>query len=271
MTSFRRGALAVLLGLGMAGCEWQGGGGGDGASSNTSAGYANFSGTYREPGGGFVVSLSVSSTTTNYVNSVQQIGTGNAVDKHFEATLSHKPVLKGSVNVIAALGSVSLSDPTGGSGNLTGTGGSGAINYDTGFVSVNCTVAPGAGTPVRVSYSYPDSFASGEDSGITKLNVQQDGNSIRIVDSNGKTYTGTLGSSRTGSGAAITAAAVGDTVASQFEAGGQSASGRNVRMVGTFSATVSGAAPNVVLSNRRVAGTWIEDGGTSAGISASAD
>jgi hypothetical protein len=271
MTSFGRGALAILLGVGMAGCEWEGGGsGGSGENWNTSAGYANFSGTYREPSGGFIVSLSVSSTTTNFVNSVDQIGTGNGTDQHFEGTLDHRPVARGSVSVIAALGSVSLSDPSG-SGNLTGSGGSGSINYSTGFVSVNCSLAPGGGTPVRVSYSYPASFASGEDSGITSLNVQQEGNSLRIIDSNGKTYTGTLSGSRTGSGAKIEAAADGDTVTSQFEAGGQSASGRKVRLVGTFSASVSGTAPNAVLSNLRMAGTWIEEGGRSAGISASAD
>jgi len=264
MTTFWRGAFLVLLGVGMAGCEWEGGG--DGTSWNTSGGYANFSGTYREPGGGYVVSLSTSSTTTNYVSGVQQIGTGNGVDVHFEGTLSHRPVLQGSVNVIAALGSVSLSDPTG-SGVLSGTGGSGAINYDSGFVSVTCTVVPGTGTPVTVHYSYNSIYASGAGSGITSLSVQQEGNTIRIVDSNGKAYMGALSGSRTGSGADITQTVDGDTVASQFEASGLSAAGKNVKMVGTFSATVSGTAPASVFKNRQMLGSWIEAGGKNANIS----
>ncbi len=258
--------MAVLLGVGMAGCEWEGGG--DDNSWNESSGVANFSGTYTKSGGGFVVSLSSSSATTNTVTAAKQIGTGNAVLLHFEGTMDHRPLTKGSVNVTA--GVVNLSDPSG-SSTLSGANGSGSVNYDTGFVSVNCTVIPGAGIPVKVYYSYSSSFASGEDSGITALNVQQQGTSLKIVDSSGKTYTGNLSGSRTASGATASSAASGDTITSQFEAGGQSASGKNVRMVGTFSATVTGTGAAAVFSNRQMNGTWIEDGGKTAGISATAN
>jgi hypothetical protein len=256
--------LAVVIGVGLTGCEWEGGG--DDNSWNTSSGVANFSGTYEQPGGGYVVSLSTSTTGTNYVTATQQIGTGNGVTKHFEGVLSHTPVVQGSVNLIAAAGSVSLTDS---GGALTGTGGSGSINYGTGFVAVNCTVAPGAATPVNVTYSYPATFAAGEDSGISTLNVQQEGNAIRIIDNHGKTYSGTLSGTRTGSGAAIADANDGDTVSSQFEASGVSAAGRNVRMVGTFTAAVTGTAPDATMTGQRINGTWIEAGGDTAGISGS--
>ncbi len=265
MRSFYRNALVMVLGAGMIGCEWQGGSGGNDASQSTGA--ANFSGTYTAAGG-FVVSLSSASSSTSTVNTVEQIGTGTGpAGKHFQGTLSHTPVAAGSVNVSWGGGSVADSN-----GKLTGSlTSSGTINYNTGFIDITTDPAPAAGAPVNVSYSFLSTSAAGDNSGITSFNVQQEGQQITIIDNNGKSYSGTMGASRTGSGAALAAAAAGDEVTSEFSASGVNASGTHVNLVGTFQATVSGAAPSIILTNRKITGTWIEDGGHTAGINGTAN
>ena len=80
----------------------------------------------------------------------EQIGTGDGLATSFNATLAWTPVVPSTVVVQA--GTVELVDD--GNGNLTGTGGSGTIDYNTGAVAVTFTTAPASGTPILASYRY---------------------------------------------------------------------------------------------------------------------
>ena len=278
MRSLYCSALVMVLGVGMVGCEWKGGGSGGGSaggsSFDTSAGYANFAGTYEAAGGGFVVSMSTSTQTTNTINTTQQIGTGPAGGSQgpFQGTLANLPVVQGSVNVSWSSGSVT--ETAAHDGTLAGTG-SGTINYNTGFITVTPDATHKAAGPVVASYSYLAVDASGTASGITSLNVQQEGNSITIVDNNGKSYHGTMGATHTSSGGAVTTATDGDEVTSEFSASGQDSDGKNVNLVGTFRATAvgtaSGTTSTITFTKRQINGSWIEDGGHTATISGTAD
>jgi len=268
----------MVIGVGMVGCEWKGGGSGGGSAGgsswDTSAGYANFAGTYEAAGGGFVVSLAKSTQTTNTINTTQQIGTGPALGSQgpFQSTLANLPVVKGSVNV--SWGSGNVRETAAQDGTLTGTG-SGSINYDTGFITVTPDATHKAAGPVVVSYSYLAVDASGTDSGITSLNVQQEGNTITIVDNNGKSYHGTMGATRTSGGGAVSTATDGDEVTSEFSASGQDADGKNVNLVGAFRATAVGTAgattSSITFTKRQINGSWIEDGGHTATINGTAN
>lgn len=76
------------------------------------------------------------------------IGTGNGTTTDFTGTLSSPPVIPGTVEVTA--GTVLLTDN--GDGTLSGAGGSGTINYETGDIAVSFTTAPANGTAVVVDY-----------------------------------------------------------------------------------------------------------------------
>lgn len=77
----------------------------------------------------------------------QTIGTGNAVTTNFTGTITGAPLYPTSI--LAGAGAVSGSDN--GLGVISGTGISGTINYDTGFVSLTFTTPPGIGIAVTVS------------------------------------------------------------------------------------------------------------------------
>ena len=78
------------------------------------------------------------------------LGTGDGTKKAFSATLQYKPVIPGTVTVIA--GTVVGKDD--GSGNISGDGVSGSINYSTGQISVEFSSAPANGEVVRTTYRY---------------------------------------------------------------------------------------------------------------------
>lgn len=263
MRSLCRNALVMVLGIGMVGCEWQGGSGADGSGST---GAANFSGTYKASGGGFIVSVPTTGGSNSTLSAVQTIGTGGSGARYFQGTLSHTPVVQGSVNV--EWGGGSAGDLN---GKLSGSGATGTVNYATGFVDITVP-AVAAGTPVTVSYSYFSSSTAGSAPGITSFTVQQSGQALSIVDSSGKIYTGTMSDSLTTLGGALSTANDGDTIVSSFSVSGQSASGANVTITGTFQATAKGTpasgqtAATTILINRQIIGTWVDDAGNTASI-----
>ena len=79
----------------------------------------------------------------------QSIGTGNGVTANFNGILGHTPIVPGTV--VVASGSFSLVDN--GNGGLSGDG-SGTINYQTGAIVANFTLAPSVGSDVLVTYHY---------------------------------------------------------------------------------------------------------------------
>jgi hypothetical protein len=114
------------------------------------------------------------------------IGTGNGVNATFEGTLTHMPVVKGSV--VVSDGIESFTDPEG-DGTLAGTsGGNGTISYGAGHVLVNFFNSPGNGKDVRVNYSYGEPPVEPP---ITVINVIGETNGVGNGTSH--VYSGSLG------------------------------------------------------------------------------
>ena len=78
------------------------------------------------------------------------LGTGNGSTTTFTGTLDEVPVVKGTVVVNVDGSAVDLDDD--GEGMLSGTAGSGTINYETGAISVTFTNAPSASDAITVEY-----------------------------------------------------------------------------------------------------------------------
>lgn len=102
-----------------------------------------------------------SSTTVSQV-----IGTGNGATTTFSATLAPSPVIASSVTVTAA----TITGADNGSGSIAGTGlSTSTINYATGAVSVQFSVAPANGTSVVVTWKYD---YENNPSGVSELELQ---------------------------------------------------------------------------------------------------
>ncbi|MFH0954122.1 MAG: hypothetical protein V1873_07315 [Verrucomicrobiota bacterium] len=261
----------------MLGCEgdWTSGGGVE--SWNDSYNWVNFSGVYRGIGGGVLVTdFSATPGTPGVTNSVDEevIATGNGANTYFEGTLNHAPVVLGSVQIdVQGVGTFTDN----GTANLDGPAGTvGTIDHGTGGWSIDCgPIAPEDGAELTANYLYAISGSSGDSgadpgsSGVTiySFTVHQEGNRIAIVDNNGKSYEGNFGSIRTSGGAQSgDTPAAGDSVIGQYSASGVSAAGYSVRMVGTFQGVVTTGGNNFYLSDRKMYGTWIEEGGTEGDI-----
>lgn len=87
-----------------------------------------------------------------YGEMTEQIGTGDASATGFSGQVG--PIEPGTASVEA--GAVTLTDD--GCGNLTGSGGSGVLNYDTGKVVVSFDAAPAGAAAVNLT-CYPDPYA----------------------------------------------------------------------------------------------------------------
>lgn len=87
-----------------------------------------------------------------YAEKTVQIGTGDGSEKNFSDEVGS--IEPGSASLVA--GAVTFTDD--GTGNLTGTGGSGNINYETGKVLGAFTAAPASETAVNLTYK-PDPVA----------------------------------------------------------------------------------------------------------------
>jgi len=265
-----RNALVALMGIGLVGCEW--GGGGSDNSWNDSGSIANFNGNYRAANG-YLVSEYTSTvsapTTSGGITYVTYTGENAGTTGGNRVSLAGKTqfgvVKPGSVTIV--LGGVGGSAHDNGSGGMIGTfvlgvtnlAVSGSFEYDTGVwtlqlappgltssqsITLNYTAA-GAATGGGGSSGGSGSGASGGIS-IYAFNVQQSGNRISIVDNNGSVYSGSLGDVKTtgnmGSGSSVATFVDGDQVIAPFSAAGNSKSGMHVNMAGNFQGTVSGVA-----------------------------
>jgi hypothetical protein len=194
--------------------------------------------------------------------------------EQYNGTLVRKPINKGSLTIKA--GGFSLQD-NGAGELLTGGDAKGTINYGTGSWSIDLKVPLNPPSTITADYTYTVSGAGGSGgagsgaSGATiySFSVQQQGQNLKIVDNNGKTYEGSFGSIRSTGGSDQnnqSMPAVGDSVIGSFEASGVSAAGFHVDMVGTFQGVVSGDGSSLALANRQMFGTWMEDGGRTGDI-----
>jgi hypothetical protein len=282
----RIGALLVSVVTALLlGCEgWTTGGGVD--DWNDSYNWVNFSGVYRGIGGGVLVTdYSATPGTPGTTNSVEDelIAEGNGSATFFEGSFAHRPVVMGSL-VIDVQGVGTFTDN--GTANLDGPAGTiGTVDHGAGSWSIDCgSIAPDNHADLTASYLYSTGGTSGDSapdsgaSGVTiySFTVHQEGNRLSIVDNNGKTYSGDFGSIRTSGGASSgDTPASGDTVIGQYSVSGESASGFKVRMVGTFQGVVSGGSGGTTsggfsLSDRKMYGTWIEEGGREGDINGEA-
>ena len=248
--------MSAALALVCCSCEWSAGGGADSWSDSYS--WANFSGTYRGAGNGVLV--------TDYSTSGGQTGTGQ---KNFGST-STSMDYAGSFGVNSIVGKTVVINFGGtsfvddGSGNLSGSGGSGNISYSTGNWAVQFTTAPVADQAITgwCDYNGGSSGASGKT--IYSFVVWQTGNELQITDNNGCVYKGSMGEmggTMTGTNSLPSA---GDTAIAQYSAEGTSAAGFKVTIAGNFQGSVS--ANGTYLENRKMYGTWIEDGGLTGDV-----
>jgi len=265
-------ALGLVMTALVAGCEWEGTDQDESVSQRYN--WVSFSAVYRAGTNAYLVAGF--GEEGNQVDS-EVIATGNGVTTLFTGILDHNGITPNTLTISAA--GFALTDN--GNGALSGNGKTGTITYDTGAWSINLTpTALDAGTPIRASYQFEASQSAGSSgSPIYSLTVQQNGNSITMVDNNGATYSGTI-SSITGTGGAsgdtpsltTSSPATGDTVTGSFEVEGRSSSGQSIRIVGTLVGTVVATAAtdttaaSLRLNNRSMHGTWIEGSGETGDI-----
>ena len=106
------------------------------------------------------VNYSIVNSITASKKTTETIGLGNAVDTTFIATLDLEPNLPVvPYSVVVTAGVVVLTDD--GSGLLTGAG-TGTVDYDTGIVIANYTVAPDAGENVYCEYRHIIDYQRGD-------------------------------------------------------------------------------------------------------------
>ena len=224
------------------------------------------------------------------------IATGNGSSTAFSGSLDRSPIVAGSVT-ISAPPAFTLTDPDS-DGTLSGTGGSsGTINYSTGAFSLDFGgSAIDAGSDITASYTFleategtdatSDSHTSGTSGAkIYSFSIEQNGNTIRIIDNNGNTYDGKLGTSQIVSQETVSETQQKLQEVIQFNAQGL-AGGTKVKLVGVFNVseviffaagvTQNGDSGDVSASltetfrtvSLSMAGTWIEESGTTANIHA---
>ncbi|MDD2237312.1 MAG: hypothetical protein PHG65_08930 [Kiritimatiellae bacterium] len=267
------GAIAVLE----SGCEWSSGGGA--GSWSDSYNWVNFSGTYRGIGGGVLV--------TDYTTTPGTPGTTNKVTGlSAGTTVKDKVTYGGNVDGNLVPGTIQLTvggyvytDPSGNGVLSCPVGGSGAVDYSAGRWDVNLAGLPvEAGKAITISYSYAiqgSSGSTGAGSGTTGAKIYsfvvwQNGQELQITDNNGRTYSGTMGSVSGTLTSTNQTAIVGDSIVAQFSAEGISAANYRVTIAGNLQGVVGGAAGVTYLNNRKMFGTWIEDGGRTGDVNGEA-
>ncbi len=266
------------------GCEWTGGGGVD--YWDSSGDWVDFSASYKAADGGSMIvtkfGTGSGSSSTNYVTTTnlvsgEVIGTGDGSSTAFAGSLAH-PSVAGSLNI--EVSGYIFSDSGGGSGtanlNVTPEDGSyGSLNYDTGAWGLSFPAPLQSGAQILASYSYrivstntvnPAAEQGNHGGAIYSLVVYQTGNNLQIIDSNGATYNGTMGSVRVSGSTTTDAEVDGDVptsgpVEAQFSASGVS-QGYNVTIVGILQGTLSGSS----LSGRTMNATYMEENGYEANI-----
>lgn len=281
--------IFLLFGLGLClalcpGCEWTSGGGVD--YWDESGDWVDFSGSYTAADGGILVTSFTSSggsATTNIVVSTnvvssELLGTGDGAATTFSGSLSYIPYA-GSLNI--DVGGYLFWDSADGSGTASlsvtpDDGSEGTINYDTAAWSLSFPAPITSGSQILASYSYlvsttnivTPSEQGNHGDAIYSFIVYQTGNTIQIIDSNGTTYEGTIGSVRTSGGlptdqTTSSTVPTSGPVEAQFSATGVS-QGYNVTIVGILQGTLAGTS----CSDRTMEATYMEEGGYEANISA---
>mgnify|MGYP001033641529 CR=1 FL=1 len=270
-------AITLLVGWGITGCEWESAG--EDSYWSDRYNWVDFSGVYKNPNGGSVVTdFTFTTPGTGGTGLVVAIGpvtvaTGNGGNSYSGTLLPN--VVPGSVQITA--GGVTFTDN--GNGGLVPSSGlatmNGSISYNSGAWNIFLGgVTVPSGDPIRARYSvYQSSGTSGTTGGnpkkgttktiIYSLTVFQEGNQLRVVDSDGREYTGKMGSLRSASGELGVQPRLGDTVIAQYSVKGVSRAGLNVEMTGTFQGTILSDSDGglYVMGQRRMEGQWIEKNG----------
>lgn len=273
-------SMLVAIGVGLVGCEWE-----SPSSSETwsdSYNWVNFSGVYKNPSGGSVVTDFTSTVIpgSNTPSTAVPVGPVNVGSGDGGTTYSGNllpNVVPGSVQISAGSGGSATVFVDNGSGGLTSIGSitmSGFISYSSGAWSIDLAGNNlASGTPITARYSVFQSSGttviSGSGSGtghgstgtkILSLTLMQEGNLLTIIDSDGMSYSGKMGSLRSASGDLGTAPRRGDIVIGQYSVKGSSRVGLPVEIVGVLQGTVSvsGGATSFVMSGRNIQGQWIE-------------
>jgi hypothetical protein len=281
-----RWIAVMFLGLAsvafLAGCEWESSG--SDSTWDDSMSWANFSGTYRDAdGGALATTFGTSAGSSTQIVSVtgEVIGVGNEDDTVYSGTLDNTPVLGGSLVVQVA--SYILTDN--GDGSLSGTADTtGTIDYGSGAWTINLGIGSvDDGMLITAAYRYTSGGSSGQvDQGNTGdpiyiLTVTQTGNNLVMTDNNGAKYSGSIHSLSAPNGDATGGSS--GAVQGNFEVSGNSASGARVTITGSLSGTYtaavtatgsSGASASRAanMTDLKMEGTWVEDGGTSGDIRA---
>ena len=262
----------AALSIAFVGCEWQGQG--DTGGWEDSYNWVNFNGVYRgENASAIVRKFSGEQVTTSTGQQIEfehdvQIGAGSGVPstEYDGAFAPFVPVFPGSVTIVA--GGFQLNDV--GSNTLSGSGASGTINYDTGKWTIDLGAAIlGSGVPIVGSWAYivggsGGTGGSGGENTIKTLNVQQEGNLLTFIDSEGNRYNGKMGTVSTTSGNLL--AVQTGVIVAQFSVTG-ARNGNHVEITGIFQGTLGStgtsgtggaAAGNNVLFDRQIQATWLE-------------
>lgn len=279
-------SVAMVAMVALLGCEWEGTDSGDTWNSRYS--WVNFSGVYKGASGGVLITDYTASSgeigaTGGVFTAVETVGTASAGQSLYSGTTDHSPVTAGSFQI--SVGVFSLRDD--GSGNLSGSGKTGSVQYGTGAWSIDLLGEwPPSGSAIVASYNYStssSSAASPSDAGtsgvvIYSFVVEHTGNILSMTDNNGSVYKGKFsGVSTTGSinqDSTTTTPLPGEEVVGSFTASGESKAGMKVNMTGTFQGIVQGSELQLSLADRRMIGTWIERNGKTGninGYAASAD
>ncbi len=275
------GLLALLI-AGITGCDWTSGGG---VETWTSTGYdwANFSGTYRAPDGKVLVrefgalSNEVGKITVTNTVSNERLAVGDGVRTEYSGHTSEKP-MPGTLSI--TVGSYRFTDSaantTVGTYNLNvipNDGSSGTINYAARYWTLRFPGPVDNNTPIIANYLYlADDDHAGQGShgqAIYSFVVNQTGNSLQLIDSNGAVYTGSIGDMNTTAGQqydpsdeSSTLLPDGDVFA-QFHVSGQS-QGYSVEIAGVFRGTIRDRS----MTDRSMNATFVEHGGYQADINA---
>ena len=229
---------------------------------------------------------------------------GNGAETSFNGQAVNNPIIAGSFSVQA--GGIVFTDDgegtldsSGGSGTIVyGTGSwsiqlnnavpdlepvsiayrysfpamAGSVIYSTGAFAINLQgLTLVSGTPITVTYRYTQSTSDSDVSGNTgnaiyTMTILQTGQKLRLIDSNGNTYEGSIYDVNS-TAADLTEMPVSETdvsvaqgeVVASFYAEGQ-AYGQWVTLEGTFGGNLFGTTENT-LFDRHMNGTWRESGG----------
>jgi hypothetical protein len=289
MTGGMLGVVAITF---FAGCDWSGGSGAD--TWDDSNNWVDFSGTYRPQEGQVLVKAFGATNTpgsTNYSTNIvsgEVLAKANGSDTAYSGYIE-QTAIRGSLTIFT-IGGYRFTDSSSAGGDTVSLsvtpndGSSGTYNYSTRAWALKFPAPLASGTEIQASYSWREEHATSgstiDDSGahgtpIYSFVVYQTGNKLKMVDSSGSVYEGSLGSVRTTGGTptdldptkALTLPSVSGPVVAQFSVTGVS-QGYKVTIVGTFNGYLEG--DTFKFTSRTMEATFIEDNGYEGNIKAKA-